>query len=206
MGATHLEFLVEDPSLEAFLQTLLPRVLGANRTFRVHPFQGKQDLLNKLGARLRAYSRWLPEHWRLIVLIDRDDEDCRKLKATLEQEASDAGLLSRSRAGAGHWQVVNRLAIEELEAWYFGDWAAVRAAYPKVTGTIPAKARYRDHDGIAGGTWEAFERVLRRAGYFKGGLRKIEVARAVAEQMDPARNTSRSFCKLRDVLVEIAGA
>jgi hypothetical protein len=30
--------------------------------------------------------------------------------------------------------VVNRLAIEELEAWYFGDWEAVRAAYQSSAG------------------------------------------------------------------------
>ena len=48
-------------------------------------------------------------------------------------------------------------------------------------------------DAIAGGTWEAFERVLRQAGYFGGGLPKIEVAREMAKHMDPARNTSASF-------------
>jgi len=117
--------------------------------------------------------------------------------------AADAGLATRS-ASRRSYVVANRLAIEELEAWYFGDWAAVRAAYPRAPETIPARARYRAPDAIAGGTWEAFERVLQAAGYFAGGLRKIEAARAVAEHMDPSRNRSPSFAALRDALSELA--
>jgi uncharacterized protein DUF4276 len=66
--------------------------------------------------------------------------------------------------------------------------------------TIPARAGYRDPDRIRGGTWEAFERILQQAGYFAGGLRKIEAARAVTRHMVPARNRSRSFQVLHDAL------
>jgi hypothetical protein len=68
--------------------------------------------------------------------------------------------------------------------------------------TIPARAGYRDPDAVSGGTWEAFERILKRAGYFRDGLAKIEAARAIAPKMDPARNSSRSFQALRNVLEE----
>ena len=118
----------------------------------------------------------------------------------LDQAAAEARLLSRSDAGERPWQVVNRIVIEELEAWYFGDWDAVRAAYPRVRPNIPRQARYRDPDAIQGGTWEAFERLLKRHGYFTTGLRKVEAARAVATHIDPARNSSRSFEKLRAVI------
>ena len=98
--------------------------------------------------------------------------------------------------------LVNRIAIEELEAWYFGDWPAVCAAYPKVSAHVASKAGYRDPDSIAGGTWEAFERVLQRHGYFRGGLAKIEAARALGAAIDPARNRSVSFGRLRDAVLE----
>jgi broad specificity phosphatase PhoE len=101
---------------------------------------------------------------------------------------------------------VNRLVIEELEAWYFGDWEAVRKAYPKVNATIPSQGKYRSPDAIKGGTWESFERVMKAAGYFKTGLRKIEAARAVAAHMDPSRNRSRSFQVLHEALAEMATA
>ncbi len=197
MNVEHLEVLVEEPSMEAVLLELLPRLLGG-RCFAIHPFQGKQDLLKQLPDRLRGYARWLPATWRVLVVVDRDDDDCHALKQRLEDAAKAAGLATRSTPAAGQYRVVNRLAIEELEAWFFGDWDAVRAAYPGVSASIPGIARYRDPDAIRGGTWEALERVLKKAGYFAGGLRKIQAAREISRHMDPDRNRSRSFRALRD--------
>lgn len=202
MAVSHVEVLVEEPSMEAALRVLLPRVLG-DLTFEVYPYQCKDDLLKRLPVRLRGYSAWLPDDYRIAVVVDRDNDDCHELKRQLEQMASAAHLRTRTSACGRPYQMVNRLAIEELEAWYFGDWDAVREAYPKVPDTIPDQAKYRDPDAIAGGTWEAFERVLQRAGYCQTGLRKIEVARAVAEHWRPEVNRSRSFRVFRDVLQEM---
>ena len=203
MKVEHIEILVEEPSMEAALMVSLPRVIGA-LTFRIHTFQCKSDLRKKLLCRLKGYKKWLPNNWRIVVLLDRDDDDCHKLKSSLESMANDAKLTTRSKANGKHFSVVNRLAIEELEAWHFGDWAAVKTAYPRVPTDIPKKAAYRDPDAIKGGTWESFERELQKAGYFKGGLRKIEAAQAVATHWDPNINTSASFCVFRDILREIA--
>lgn len=202
MMARHLEFLVEELSMEAFLNTLPPRLLPEDCTFAVRAFQGKRDLLSKLASRLRAYARWLPPEDRIFVLVDRDDDDCRVLKERLEVAATEAGLPARSQADTRSWKVANRIAIEELEAWYFGDWEAVRSAYPRVSPTIPNNARYRGPDAIRGGTWEAFERILKRRGYFKTGLRKIEAARAIAASIEPGNNRSRSFKQFHDAVVK----
>lgn len=176
-------------------------MLIGDATFAVYPHQCKSDLLKSLPNRLRGYAAWLPADWRIIVIVDRDDDDCRKLKGVLERAAATAGLKTRKAAGnAIH--VVNRLAIEELEAWFFGDWDAVKAAYPKVPASIPEKQGYRDPDAIQGGTWEALEKVLKRHGYFQTGLRKIEAARSIALHMDPERNRSRSFRVFRDAILE----
>lgn len=198
-----MEFLVEEPSMEAALRVLLPRVLG-KLSFHVNPHQCKSDLLKRLPDRLRGYAAWLPDDYRIVILADRDDDDCGELKKRLEKMVGNAGLRSRSNAGDLSYQVVNRLAIEELEAWYFGDWDAVRAAYPKVSATIPSQARYRNPDAITGGTWEAFQSVLQRAGYFQTGLRKIEAARAVAEHWQPQANRSYSFRVFYGVIQEMA--
>ncbi|MCH9045729.1 MAG: DUF4276 family protein [SAR324 cluster bacterium] len=202
MTGTHVEVLVEEPSMEAALRLIIPKIIGS-LSFDVYPFQGKDDLLKKLPERLRGYANWLPPDYRIMVIVDRDDEDCDELKQRLEQAARDAGLTTRTQTGGPSYQIVNRLAIEELEAWYFGDWEAVRAAYPRVAATIPNSAKYRDPDAIKGGTWEAFERVLQRIEYFDSGLRKIEAARAIAPHMDPERNRSRSFQVLRAALLEM---
>lgn len=200
--ASHVEVLVEEQSMEVALRGLLPRVLH-NTTFQIYAHQCKEDLLRELPGRLRGYSHFIPEDWRILVIVDRDDDDCAQLKARLEQIAFDAGLPTRSTARGAAWLVVNRIAIEELEAWYFGDWMAVKEVYPKVSATVPSQAKYRDSDRILGGTWEAFERLCQKAGYFKGGLRKIEAATMIAPRLDPARNTSHSFQVLMAALLEI---
>ncbi|MGH2397397.1 MAG: DUF4276 family protein [bacterium] len=202
MSVERVEVLVEEPSMEAALQAILPKILGET-SFHIYPYQCKDELLTRLPERLRGYANWLPRSWRIVVVVDRDDDDCVQLKEKLEAMAADAGLATCTSAGGLPYTVVNRLAIEEMEAWYFGDWVAVLLAYPRASKSIPSQARYRDPDKIAGGTWEAFERVLQRAGYFKGGLRKIEAARQIAAHMEAAQNTSRSFQALRDTLIEM---
>lgn len=202
MSAAHLEVLVEEPSMEAFLAQLLPRLLPADRSFAIRVHQGKPDLLDRLQDRLHGYAKWLPENSRIVVVVDRDDDDCIALKAKLEAMAKKAKLRTRTTAGKRPWQLVNRIAIEELEAWYFGDWPAVCAAYPKVSERVVNQAGYRHPDGIAGGTWEAFERVLQRHGYFRGGLGKIEAARALGAVVDAQRNRSASFACFRDAVLE----
>jgi hypothetical protein len=95
------------------------------------------------------------------------------------------------------------LAIEELEAWFFGDIAALHAAYPRISLTLSQQAKYRDPDAIRGGTWEALGRLLHS--YYPTGLPKIEVARAVSALMEPERNRSRSFQVFRKGLLTLLG-
>jgi hypothetical protein len=145
---------------------------------------------------------------RLDAVLEPTKQAVIDMKAKLDkaritnQDAHTAGLSTRTAACGAPWQVVNRLAIEELEAWFFGDWTAVQNAYPKVSGTIPRQAAYREPDAIAGGTWEALERVLRNAGYFSGGLRKVEAASAIGKHFHPVRAQSPSFTAFRDALLE----
>ena len=184
---------VEEASMGAALEILLPKMLG-NVEFQVIQFQCKDDLLKQLPARLRGYSSWLPESWSIFILLDRDDDDCQALKQHLEQESEKAGLLTKTNAAPGQrFQVANRIVIEELEAWYFGNWDAVKRAYPKVPATIPKKAAFRNPDTIGGGTWEALEGILKKCGYHSTGLRKIQCAKDVAKYMNPEQNISQSF-------------
>ncbi len=198
-----VDVITEEPSMEAFLHIVLPRLLDGI-PFEIHPFQGKDQLLTRLSDRLKGLASYIPEDYLVVVLVDRDDDECERLKATLEEMALQAGLRTRSSRLGSQFQVINRIAVEELEAWYFGDWDAVLAAYPRVPPNVPRQKGYRDPDAIRGGTWEHFERVMQRAGYFQGGLRKIEAARTIAPHIDPDRNRSHSFQVFRDALRELA--
>jgi hypothetical protein len=184
---------VEEYSMAAALELLLPKMLG-DIGFQIIRFQCKDDLLKNAPARLKGYAGSLPRSWRIIVLVDRDNDDCQQLKKRLELMAIDAGLRTKRTARKDQqFQAVSRIAIEELEAWFFGDWAAVQAAYPRVSPNVPRRAGFRDPDAIVGGTWEALERELKKAGYFSTGMRKLEVARSVASRMEISRNRSGSF-------------
>ena len=190
----HIEFLLEEESCAEALKFLTPKIIGNQVSFATHTFQGKNDLLNCLKARLRGYAKWLPEDWRIVVLVDRDHDACLKLKAKLEKAASDAGLATRTSLGRmSRLQVLNRIAVEELEAWFFGDVEAITTAYPGVPMTLAEKRGFRNPDAISGGTWEALERILKQAGYYTAGMPKIEVARSIGRHLLPERNRSASF-------------
>ncbi len=189
----HIEFFLEEPSAEETLKAILPKMLSNDITFDFLVFQGKDDLLNNLSARLNGY-RWIPDNWRIIVLIDEDRKDCHELKTYLEKAAREAGFVTKSSAIPNEdFQVVNRIAIEELEAWFFGDIEALHAAYPRISRNLHAKAKYRNPDAIQGGTYEALQDLLIRANYYKDKLPKRAVARNIAQHMEPTRNRSRSF-------------
>lgn len=189
MPVAHLEILVEERSMEAFLSAFLPKVLESTITFRIHTFQGKHDLLKQLPNRLSGYQKWIPNDWCILVIVDRDDDDCTTLKNRIETIVQAVGLTTPRQAVNRKFNVVIRIAIEELEAWYFGDWEAVRAAYPGIRASSP----YRDPDAVKGGTWQALERILQKAGYMRGGFQKVTAAKEIAPHFNPQRNRSHSF-------------
>ena len=204
MKALHFELLLEERSMGAFLSEALPIMLPEDCTFKSHVFRGKRGLIKNLESRLKGYARSLPPEHRLVILVDRDQDDCRNLKRRIEGMVARAGLQSRSMVGEGDWQAVTRIVCEELEAWYFGDWEAVKDAYHGVRSALPG--RLRNSDAITGGTWEALARILRNAGYSTGRWWKVEAAKAIGQRIDPDRNSSPSFRVFRDAIREAAGS
>lgn len=193
----HFFLFVEEPSAEAALENILPRLLGEAHTYQILTHGGKDDLLKKLATKLRSYRAYITTmDCRFIVIIDRDSEDCVALKNRLEVIASEAGIVTKTQATNGVFHLINRIAIEELEAWFLGDFSAINAAYPRVNRNLANQNTYRDPDNIKGGTWEALERVLMRAGYYAGGLPKVEAARTISQYMDIENNRSDSFNQL----------
>ena len=205
----HLEVFVEEESAQITLTNLIPRIAGPAVTFRFHAYSGKQALLRKLPQRLVGYRSWPLTDWHVVVLVDRDRADCHSLKTQLEKAAADAGLTTRTNARPdGTFQVMNRIAVNELEAWLIGDPDAVSAAYPRVRPEFARRKGYRDPDATGHGAAEALRLLLRRAGYYGGQdyLPKVEVARAISAHLNPDRNGSRSFRAFRDGLVNLTTA
>jgi hypothetical protein len=189
---THVEILVEEPSAELVLQALVPKIVDPGVSFAVRRFQGKQDLLKRLPGALRGYGARLAwEALRIVVLIDRDTDDCLKLKKTLVRMSEEAGLSADA--------VLHRIVIDELESWFLGDVPAMRTAYERLPKDFGKQARYRDPDDT-GKASRALEDHLRSKGYHRNGLAKTVVAEAVAPHMDIENNRSKSFQVFRDGL------
>lgn len=205
MTVRHFEILVEEPSMEAFLTSLLPRIMPAGTTFSIFSYSGKHDLLRKLPSRLAGYAQWIPNDYGVVVIVDKDDDDPFYLKGTLERSFGQCGILTRAATEEDEFNGLTRIAIEELEAWYFGNWKAARRCYPQLPATTDGKAKYRSPDSIKGGTWEAFERECKKVGIFSSGLRKVEAARAIGAEIEPSENRSPSFQRLIDGLWLMAG-
>lgn len=188
---------VEEPSMGEALKALLPSLLIDRQvSWRIIDHGSKQALLKALPDRMKAYARWPEPSWRVLVLVDRDNDDCKMLKTQIESAAIASGLATKTTPDhAGYFRVLNRIVVEELEAWFVGDVSALVGAFPKVPSTFDRHARFRDPDAITGGTWEALHNLLSRAGYYAGSRRmpKIEVARRIAPLMDRRHNKSKSF-------------
>ena len=193
-----LEVLVEDASTEEALKVLTSKVASRHRFQRISSFHGKQDMLKKLPGRFRGYAKWGFDH-SVIVLIDQDRDDCSDLKSKIEKLAQDCGLLLPN-SPKNPKQVAIRIAVTELEAWFLGDPAAVNRAFPKVQETdLHIKGSVDKVPDPA----KRLERVLQRRGYYRTGMPKLQVARLVAEHMDPCKNRSPSFRLLMRTLREL---
>lgn len=194
-----LHFFVEGPSEEDFVLAWARRLLQGH-AIRVYPHQGKgslsgstgstdrrrRGLLDQLPSKLRAFADADPRHERIVVLVDADDDDCVELKQRIASTAGEACPSAR---------VLVRVAVEELEAFYFGDLRALARAFPNADMT---RARAFVPDSVVG-TWEEFAAVI------GGGGDKRGWAKAMGATMTthPARSRSPSFRALCGGLQEL---
>jgi hypothetical protein len=158
-----LHILVEGPSEVAFLNAWLPRFLPAGHSYRLIPHQGKgrlpgdsaarvnpkrRGLLDQLPAKLRAYGNTLQADTdRVVILVDVDDDDCEELLGRIKKliDQIDPAPVA-----------LVRLAIEETEAFYLGDFKGIKSAYP---GARWSRLRDHSYDSICE-TWELFQQVI----------------------------------------------
>ena len=165
-------FLVEERSMKTLLDGLLPRLIPG-RSFICIPHEGKQDLEKSIPRKLKA---WREPGARFVVVRDNDGGDCRALKQRLVGLCNDAECQN----------ALVRIICQELEAWYFGEPAAMAQAFenPMLKG-IGNKARYRDSDAIVQPSREIVKLVPE--------FQKISGARKMAARLSREGNHSRSF-------------
>lgn len=207
----HIEVCIEDISGEKFMNIILPKIFeGMDVTWRVHGYKGigrlptnlqnaldpkKKTLLDKLPHLLRGFAQ-TPGVDAVVIVVDTDNRNCAEFLIELQNVAQSITPPSKKH--------LFRLAIEEMEAWYFGDVAAIKATYPNASDIV---IQSYQQDSVCG-TWERLADAvvaggatkLKSDGWPASGIVKSEWAERITPHMKPDINTSPSFCKLRDGL------
>ena len=214
----HFEILVEDISGKTALEILIPKIISTKKhTFNIHSYKGighkvpkdlkstsdakKRILLDRLPKIVRGWGKTLSDPDYSFVLIVICDLDNRCL-STFRRELLD--LVDKCTPKP---KTQFCIAIEEGEAWYLGDIAAVREAYPRAKESV---LKGYTNDSICG-TWEKLADAvfsggvqnLSKQGGQAIGLEKTNWANNIPPLMDVDNNLSPSFCYFRDKLRDL---
>jgi hypothetical protein len=206
----HFEILVEDLSGKIALEVLIPKIMDDQKhTYSIISHKGighlpknlkgksdvrKQTLLDRLPKMLQAYGKTFINYDGVVIVVCDLDERCLK---TFRQELLEC--LSKCDSPPSTYFC---FAVEEIEAWYLGDQAAIQKAYPKVN--LKRLKSYRN-DSICA-TWEQLAEAIlninrKKIAQMKGhdiGKEKANWAENIPPYMNIENNQSPSFCYFRD--------
>ena len=173
-----LEIFTEESSMENFLRELLPRILPPglelDRNCFIRPHEGKSDLRKSLIKKIKAFKHF-PKPVKLLVIHDKDSNDCLILKAELISICSDLQ--------PGNYLI--RIACKELENWYLGDLHSVDLVYPDSNASVMVhKAKFRDPDVLNGS-----EEMMK----FSNRFSKSHASREMGKIINLDNNRSTSF-------------
>ncbi|MEG5017865.1 MULTISPECIES: hypothetical protein [unclassified Microcoleus] len=215
----HFEILVEDISGKTALEILIPKIISTEQhTFEIHPYKGighipkglksasetkKRILLDQLPRLVQGYGKTFSKYPPdcpavLIVICDLDD----RCLSTFRKELLD--IVDKCNPQP---KTQFCIAIEEGEAWYLGDLAAVKAAYRRAKEAV---LNSYTNDSICG-TWEKLadavfsggSKELSKLPWHEVGEEKSKWAEKIAPLMDVDNNLSPSFCYFRDKLRDL---
>lgn len=206
----HVEVLIEDSSGERLLRALLPKVFDTNsafHTWRVHSYRGigripkglansrdpsKRMLLDQLPRLLKGYAK-TPGYDAVVVVLDSDKRICKEFLKELK---------AVSDVCAPKLTTLFRLAIEEVEAWYFGDQTALLKAYPRakrdVLGGYVQDSVCDTWELLADAVYPGGSAGIKKSGWPLPGQVKHEWAERIGPLMTLDENASPSFGKFRD--------
>ncbi len=216
----HLEILVEDQSGKKALEILVPKIIGNSHTYLIHAYKGigripkdmkdtngaaKRILLDNLPKLLKGYGKTFSSHQNfsaaVVLVCDLDDKCQKTFRDQLYQILISCNPKPKTRFC---------FAIEEGEAWFLGDFDAIRSAYPNAKNYVLTSYV---NDSICG-TWEKLADAIYKGGASalikKGwqavGVEKSKWAKEITPHMDIDKNQSPSFQHFKQKLHELIGA
>ena len=214
----HFEILVEDLSGKATLDILMPKIIGKQHTCRVMSYRGighipkdlkshtdahNRILLDRLPELLKGYGKTYAnnpaKHSTILIIVCDLDKKCLK---KFRQKLLD--MLNKCKP-----EIETRfcIAVEEGEAWFLGDFSAIKKAYPKAKNNI---LNLYQNDSICD-TWELLADAifvggsskLKKRGGQAVGREKSTWAGKITPYMNVEQNRSPSFCYFRDKIREL---
>jgi hypothetical protein len=164
-----LIFLLEEASMKAFLEGFVPRLLPDLDFLCLH-HEGKQDLEKSIPRKLKAWPEAI-----FVEIRDNDNADCRVIKERLKRLCQQHG----------RTDVMIRIACQELEAWFLGDWKTLAEAYsrPKLA-LLGRKAKFRNPDFLGSPSLELTKLVPE--------FKKMDGAHRMGAVMPLAESENRS--------------
>lgn len=212
---------MEDQSGKKTLDILVPKMLPEPHTFRVHAYRGighipknmketkhadRRILLENVPKLLRGYGKthanYPPSYRAAVILVcDLDDRCLRVFREELFSMLNAIDTKPETRFC---------IAIEEGEAWFLGDLAAIKVTYPRAKDTVLNAYK---NDEICG-TWEKLadaiypggSRILSAKNYQEIGLEKSKWAEKITPNMNIAENRSPSFQYFRDTISDLCAS
>jgi len=173
-----LVVMVEEESMCALLDIVLPMLMPEGWYHKVIPHQGWSDLENSIQRKLRA---WREPDACFIVMRDNDRGDCRQRKTRLLDRVSGTGRETQTKA---------RIVCEELESWVLGDLTALEAALGPVSRSIRRAA----------GNPDKIKYPVKMLEKHYGSYSKVSASAEIARHMSPERNLSHSFRAFADAV------
>jgi hypothetical protein len=211
----HFEILVEDQSGKVALDILVPKIIGDKHTFDVKSYKGvgripvkmnasvdasKRILLSNLPRLLAGYGRSWQEYPAVVIVVCDLDNKCQKnFRDELIELLNSCNPRPETRFC---------IAIEEGEAWFFGDIPAIKQAYPKAKdvalNTYVSDSVCGTWERLADAVYKGGSQQLSKQGWQMVGAEKSAWAENITPHMNLDNNTSPSFNYFLGKLRELA--
>jgi len=174
-----IEFFIEEPSMEVFLKTVLPKIFPEtfllNENYFIRTHQGKSDLIKSLRTKIKAYYR-MGQPVGIIVLHDQDSNDCKLLKNNLKAICLDSSEVVKC---------LIRIVCRELESWYLGDLKAVEKSYKNFNSSkYLNKSKFRNPDNL--NSYHELQKMV-------PAFQKVDGAGKISPNLSLVDNRSISF-------------
>lgn len=114
-------FILEEPSMKAMLEELLPR-MGLSFTYKFRVCEGKQDLESRASRIIKSYD-YAGNYYSYVFIVvrDKDTANCMELKQRLLKAVSQT-----------EYPCYVRIVCQELESWYFAQLDVLKRVFPQI--------------------------------------------------------------------------